>query len=194
MYVMSKTSLIFAAICVTLVVTQEGSPNIISRAQWGARAPKSSVPSLKLIPAPFVIIHHSTGSSCQTRAACVSKVKSFQNYHMDNRQWADIGYNFLVGEDGNVYEGRGWNKKGAHSVPYNSKSIGICIIGDYSNRTPNQAAIQAVQNLIAYGVSTNKIKNNYVLYGHRQTWQTACPGNTLYETIKSWPHWSASSR
>jgi len=52
---------------------------------------------------------------------------------MDNKKWSDIGYNFLVGEDGNVYEGRGWGKKGAHSIPFNNKSIGICIIGDYTS-------------------------------------------------------------
>lgn len=58
----------------------------------------------------------------------------FQNEHINNKKWSDIGYNFVVGEDGNVYEGRGWGKKGAHSIPFNSKSIGICIIGDYSSK------------------------------------------------------------
>lgn len=62
-------------------------------------------------------------------------VKScFKNEHMNNKGWSDIGYNFVIGEDGNVYEGRGWGKKGAHSIPFNSKSIGICIIGNYSSK------------------------------------------------------------
>jgi hypothetical protein len=38
----------------------------------------------------------------------------------------------VVGEDGNVYEGRGWDNWGAHAPAYNSKSIGICIIGDFT--------------------------------------------------------------
>lgn len=50
---------------------------------------------------------------------------------MDKNDWGDIGYQFLVGEDGNIYEGRGWDKHGAHSTPYNSKSIGICMIGNF---------------------------------------------------------------
>jgi hypothetical protein len=25
---------------------------------------------------------------------------------MDSNGWADIGYNFIVGEDGNIYEGQ----------------------------------------------------------------------------------------
>jgi N-acetylmuramoyl-L-alanine amidase len=51
---------------------------------------------------------------------------------MNNNGWADIGYNFVVGEDGNIYEGRGWNAKGAHAPAYNGRSIGICIIGDFT--------------------------------------------------------------
>lgn len=54
---------------------------------------------------------------------------------MDTKHWNDIGYNFLIGEDGNVYEGRGWDVKGAHSRPYNGKSIGICVIGDFESES-----------------------------------------------------------
>lgn len=50
---------------------------------------------------------------------------------MDHNGWADIGYNFLIGEDGIAYEGRGWGIRGAHSPDYNAKSIGICIIGNF---------------------------------------------------------------
>ncbi|XP_018337898.1 PREDICTED: peptidoglycan-recognition protein SC2-like [Trachymyrmex septentrionalis] len=188
------TTSIFVTVYVILIIqeTAANSPNIISRKEWGGRQPKSQAPDLKFKPAPYVIIHHSVSPGCKTRAACQLKVRQFQNYHMDKKGWSDIGYNFLVGEDGNVYEGVGWDKKGAHSIPFNNKSIGICIIGDYRNRTPNAAAVQAVANLIAYGVESNKIKSNYKLLGHRQTWSTECPGNSLYTMIKSWPRWSES--
>lgn len=163
--------------------------HIITREEWGARAPKSPADNLSIKPAPYVIIHHSAGASCNTQAACQLKMKGIQNYHMDNKNWFDIGYNFVVGEDGNVYEGRGWGKKGAHSIPYNNKSIGICILGDYRSRTPNVAAVEAISKLIAYGVSNNEIKSDYKLLGHRQTWATNCPGDDLFAMIQSWPHW-----
>ena len=51
---------------------------------------------------------------------------------MDTQRRNDIGYNFLVGEDGNVYEGRGWNTIGVHAPTYNRNIIGICIIGDFT--------------------------------------------------------------
>ena len=43
---------------------------------------------------------------------------------MNTNGWDDIGYNFLVGEDGRVYEGRGWYRQGAHALNFNSNSIG----------------------------------------------------------------------
>jgi len=67
--------------------------------------------------------------------------------------WDDIGYNFLVGEDGNVYEGRGWDTVGTHAKGYNSKSIGIAFIGHFNDRIPNNAAINAAKQLISCGVS-----------------------------------------
>ncbi|XP_012534615.2 uncharacterized protein LOC105835677 [Monomorium pharaonis] len=194
MYIATTTTLILATIYVMFIAqeTAANGLNIISRSQWGARAPKSPASNLKLKPAPYVIIHHSATSGCETQAICQLKVRQFQNYHMDNKGWADIGYNFIVGEDGNIYEGRGWGKQGAHSKPFNSKSIGICIIGDYKNRTPNAAAVQAVTNLIVRGVESGEIKNDYKLLGHRQTWATTCPGDSLYTMIQSWSNWSES--
>lgn len=54
---------------------------------------------------------------------------------MDVREWDDIGYNFLIGEDGNVYEGRGWGVKGAHFPAYNPRSLGICFIGSFDSKS-----------------------------------------------------------
>jgi N-acetylmuramoyl-L-alanine amidase len=54
---------------------------------------------------------------------------------MDTNGWLDIGYNFVVGEDGNVYEGRGWTRVGAHAVNWNSRSIGIAVIGDFTSES-----------------------------------------------------------
>jgi N-acetylmuramoyl-L-alanine amidase len=33
-----------------------------------------------------------------------------------------------------VYEGRGWDKDGAHSQRYNDRSIGISFIGDFRGK------------------------------------------------------------
>jgi len=66
--------------------------------------------------------------------------------------WNDIGYTFLVCEDGRVYEGRGWNVKGSHTLGYNEIAIGVCIIGDYQYRLPLPVALNATLQLLACGV------------------------------------------
>lgn len=63
--------------------------------------------------------------------------------------WDDIGYNYLVGEDGNAYEGRGWDHKGAQVRACNSVSLGFSVIGNYNTRLPNISALSVVKQLIA---------------------------------------------
>lgn len=44
-------------------------------------------------------------------------------------------HSFLIGEDGLVYEGRGWDTQGAHAGGgWNSKSIGISFMGNYMGK------------------------------------------------------------
>ena len=55
--------------------------------------------------------------------------------------WSDIGYSFLVGGDGNVYEGRGWSYVGAHTQGYNSVAFAASMIGSFDSGFPNAAAL-----------------------------------------------------
>lgn len=67
-------------------------------------------------------------------------------------EWSDLGYSFLVGGDGRIYEGRGWKGVGAHTVNYNSISLGISFMGNFDKERPSAAMINAARNLIDCGV------------------------------------------
>ncbi|KAK0085675.1 hypothetical protein PV325_004621 [Microctonus aethiopoides] len=175
--------------------TEPQGLKIISRKEWGARVPKAPPQILPVNPPTFVVIHHSYTDECTTQALCEAKVKSFQkylatcrqNYHMDHNGWDDIGYNFLVGDDGNIYEGRGWGIRGAHSPKYNAKSLGICFIGDFTSKVPSTQAINAVKQLLNYGEMIGNITSDYTLLGHRQTKATDCPDLQMNPaTLKTW--------
>jgi len=66
--------------------------------------------------------------------------------------WNDIAYSFLVCEDGRVYEGRGWNVEGAHTLGYNTIALGICFIGEFTKDVPLPVAITAGKNLLQCGI------------------------------------------
>lgn len=110
-------------------------------------------------------------------------------FHMDGREWDDIGYNFLVGGDGNVYEGRGWDIMGAHTQGYNVKSICIAFIGTFNNIEAPRRQLFAAKNIIRRGVTLGKLTPDYHLYGHRQLAPFLSPGAALYSIIKKWDHW-----
>lgn len=116
-------------------------------------------------------------------------MRSIQSYHMKNRGWDDIGYNFGIGGDGRIYEGRGFGLVGAHATGWNRKSIGIMFIGNYKDNEPNHKQIAEAFKLIQLAVAENYLTANYTIYGHRQLNGTECPGEKLYNEIKLWPHW-----
>ncbi|XP_063811603.1 peptidoglycan-recognition protein SC2-like [Pseudophryne corroboree] len=166
-----------------------GCPTILTKSQWGGRA--ATCRTAMATPVTYVIIHHTAGASCSSQSTCITQTKNVQSYHMDSNAWCDIGYSFLVGGDGSIFEGRGWTSVGAHAPNYNSNSIGINLIGTFTSSNPTTAAQNAAKNLIACGVTRGYIKSAYILKGHRNVTATECPGNTFYNTVKTWPRFQA---
>ena len=109
---------------------------------------------------------------------------------MDSNGWSDIGYNFVVGEDGNAYEGRGWENLGAHAGGANTGSVGICVLGDFTSGVPNAAAQARVRELISCGVSAGYLTSSYKLCGHRDVGATACPGDSFYPVVQGWNNYT----
>ncbi|CAN8031696.1 unnamed protein product [Ixodes persulcatus] len=173
------------AAVLTCAAAQCSGVEIVPRRGWGARAPKGRT-AIKNSRVPYVFIHHTTGSGCDSKASCSRSIRGHQNYHMDKNGWSDIGYSFLVGGDGRVYEGRGWGTVGAHTRGYNSNGIAISFVGNFMTQKPNQAMLNAAQKLIACGIKMGKISSTHSLHGHRDANCTACPGDMLYNIIKKW--------
>ncbi|GFS90433.1 peptidoglycan-recognition protein 1 [Trichonephila clavipes] len=123
---------------------------IVSREEWRARPPVR-FRAMKL-PLNHVIIQHTATTFCKTKPQCIRDIQFIQDYHLDYKGWGDIAYNFLIGGDGRVYEGVGWKNQGSHSINFNSVSLGIAFIGDYTNVAPGQKSLNSTLNLIKCGV------------------------------------------
>lgn len=85
---------------------------------------------------------------------------------------------------------------GAHAPKFNDKSIGICVIGNWTSEyfsfiqffvvvfltkdifviaeLPPPVMIEATHKLIAYSVTSGHLHRNYTLLGHRQVRTTEC--------------------
>lgn len=143
----------------------------VSRAEWGAVAARGSTP-LQPQRVRMFVLHHTTGSYRGP-----STVRAIQKFHQGpQRGWADIGYNFLVGPDGVVYEGRGWAFQGAHARGHNAESVGVAFIGDGSRRPPAAAEAAIVW---LFGEAERRF-GSLRRVGHRDVGSTACPGDALY--------------
>ncbi|XP_002730506.1 peptidoglycan recognition protein 1-like [Saccoglossus kowalevskii] len=165
-----------------------GDVQVITRAQWEARDPisKSTMPT----PVDLSFIHHTAGNSCYNIDDCCAQMRSIQNYHMNDNGWNDIGYSFLIGEDGNAYEGRGWGVEGAHTSGYNDVSHGMSFMGTYMSRLPNTAAMDACYDLLQCGKDEGFITRfGHCIQGHRDAGTTSCPGDALYNDMQSWPEY-----
>lgn len=71
----------------------------------------------------FIVVHCSA-----TRADPNIDVETIRKWHKD-KGWSDVGYAFVIKTNGDIQLGRGIDEIGAHVQGYNSRSIGICLVG-----------------------------------------------------------------
>ncbi|CAK9822042.1 Peptidoglycan-recognition protein SA [Anthophora retusa] len=98
---------------------------------------------------------------------------------------------FLIGGDGNIYEGCGWYREGAHTYGYNKKSLGIAFIGNFQEKVANSKMLDAAHKLILCGKSMGILRENVRVIGANQVKSTASPGFELYGQIQDWPEWAS---
>ncbi|MFF9077637.1 peptidoglycan recognition protein [Streptomyces sp. NPDC014872] len=185
-------------------------PRIITRKGWGAdeKLRERAFVYTKTVKAAF--IHHSATGNSYTCSQAPAVLRGIYRYHVKSNGWRDFGYNFAVDKCGNIYEGRagGVTKAvlGAHTLGFNSNSMGIAVLGTFSNANPSAAAVNAVAKLTAWklglfgadpsGRTTlvsgggNKFKKGKkvrldVISGHRDGFATECPGARLYKKLGS---------
>lgn len=54
--------------------------------------------------------------------------EDIKRWHLD-RGFSDVGYHFIIRRNGDIEMGRPVSKIGAHAQGFNTKSIGICMVG-----------------------------------------------------------------
>ena len=186
---------------------QTSKPEIITREEWWGDLPPDKL-EWSTNPTPITIthaiVHHTAGQNNPPDPA--QTVRNIWNFHVNSRGWADIGYNFLVDQFGNIYQGRynPWldqtDVHGAHAGNANSRSVGISILGQFHPSAspapghPDERSLRSVEDIIAwrfYQRELDPFEEAAIpsvwgtitiprISGHRDVSATACPGDNLY--------------
>ncbi|MDT7727752.1 MAG: hypothetical protein QOI21_4328 [Actinomycetota bacterium] len=168
-------------------------PRIYSCDEWGARPPSDTLVTLDH-PANRILIHHiaSANSTDYSRSHAFQICRDNQHDHMDNNMWADTGQHFTISRGGYSLEGRHGSLatlrdgtkivRAAHCPGQNENAIGIENEGLYTSVEPPQAQWNALVVFSAYvckqyGIPVEEIK------GHRDFYNTECPGEKLYAKL-----------
>jgi hypothetical protein len=175
---------------------------IFPRDAWGADLPPG--PIAPETPS-FLLVHHTASPNSYREAREVIR----STYHFQTgpaKGWSDVCYQFFVGRDGDVWEGRA----GALTRPVEADATGgsqgwaqlVCLLGDFSSVAPTSAAIDSLVLLlewiarrddidIADGATTTftsrgsqrwsagTIVTTPTISAHRDMSYTLCPGDPV---------------
>lgn len=152
-----------------------------------------------------IVIHH-TAAEYENSYEWVRNVYKF---HALSRKWWDIWYNYIIGYNWEIFEGRAWWDKAvwAHVLYNNRNTIGISILWNYQNKDISKQQYDTLLKLTSYLVEKHDIdlskKVNfyktctksevcyealipvleYPIIGHRDAGHTSCPWEELYKEI-----------
>ena len=130
------------------------------------------------------------------------EIQHIYKYHTINRDFGDIGYNFLIDQMWNIYEWRaGWEwAVWMHATSNNVTSIWISLMWNFQYDTPTVEQMKSLVNLVtaiakyyhidpqgySYTFSTNNDEEPYVvaeknpnIMWHKHVKATSCPGSNL---------------
>jgi len=147
-------------------------PPVIGRHQWGANeAMRKGHP--EFAPISKLVVHHTVTPNDDPDPA--QTVRAIYAYHTRHNGWNDIGYNFLVDQQGRVYEGRfartyrpgeaptgedvdGRGVIGAHAKAVNPGTVGVALLGDYSGGiAPPPPQLDGLVRLLAWDAARHGI-------------------------------------
>ncbi len=168
-------------------------PDILTRADWGARPPKWPTTVLDRTPVK-IIVHHTATPNVDDPSLdqAILHSQGIQRFHMDVRGWPDTGQHFTISRGGVIMEGRDQSLEvlrggarqveGAHCTGQNGVALGIENQGTYTATEPPTDLWSRLAELCAYACLQYGITPTE-LYGHRDFKDTACPGDTLYDML-----------
>jgi uncharacterized protein with LGFP repeats len=191
------------------VIAPGQPPNIIPRSEWGAPESNRCAGIDNDARVRAAVIHHTAGSNDYGPGDSAGIVRSIYAYHR-MLGWCDIGYNALVDQYGQVFEGRAGGianpVQGAHAGGFNRYTWSVSMIGDFEDEPPPPIQLRTLGRLVGWRLSLDNIDphgttklssggGSYTFYprgdtvdlpnifSHRDVGITACPGDAGYAAL-----------
>lgn len=169
---------IFGALFLSLVPAANAAsdiPSILPRSEWT----KNNESLEKLLtwmpnknnnnppdyyPIERIILHYTeTPNTDNSKEVSIARIQAIYQYHAVTRGWGDIGYNYIIDRQGNIYQGRyGENGvRAAHAFNsitrdnHNVGTIGIALLGNYSSENPPEAMFSSLKKLVGWLAAAN---------------------------------------
>ena len=119
----------------------------------------------------YIILHH-------TKVEGRHDVREIHQWHLNretnSKKWAGIAYHYSVDKDGKIFVGRPRNTIGAHTLDYNSVSVGVCFEGDFNVEKMSEEQLEASVMLISV---LSLGYHNATIRGHKDfNSKETCPG------------------
>lgn len=184
------------------------TPTLLSRADWGADESWRERPPRYNKTIQQAHVHHTASGNDYAEADVPAIIRGFYRYHTGTLGWSDIGYNFLVDKFGRTWVGRaggpGRPVRGAHTLGFNATSVGTSVIGNFDLVAPGRKVLESLAAVAAWKLhpygrdpeGTTRVDSEGsdkfrvgrvvalpVIDGHRDTNDTACPGQHLYDHL-----------
>lgn len=143
----------------------------------------------------ILAVHHTALQVTGDARSGVERMRALYAYHSNNRGWGDIGYHYVIDEEGQIYEGRSGGDfvVAGHAYCSNVGSVGVALMGNFDEEKPTITQVQSLQWLLDTlgrkydidpgGTVTFHGERSATILGHRDLVPTDCPGFYAYGVL-----------
>ena len=132
-----------------------------------------------------VTLHH-TGDAQPLRPQDdpAAKLRGLQSWGAAERNWWDVPYHYLLGLEGQIYEGRDWHYMGETNTAYDPGGhFLISVIGNYERQEASPALLASIADLMAWALKEFDLPLDRI-GGHYNYADTGCPGRHLKKYLE----------
>ena len=160
---------------------KRGKLLIHNRSEWNARPVRRNVDRMSQISR--ITVHHTGDKLHHSSSQRVSarEIKKIQKYHQQQNGWADIGYHFVIDQNGRIWEGRPLRYQGAHARGHhNVGNVGVVLLGNFLLQKPSKKQFSSLDRLLVDLCRRHRVPPHRVhTHSELLNGETQCPGPVI---------------